>query len=67
MEHQQSFSSGLLYSVSPENFANLHLQDETERDGFEWQEYERQYRGDSFQKIIFAMLKLTATKWGLRK
>jgi hypothetical protein len=67
MEHQQSFSHGLLYSVSPECFSNLHLQEEKETDGFDWQEYEHQNAGDSFQKIVISMLKLTATKWGLRK
>jgi len=48
-------------------FSNLHLQEEKETDGFDWQEYEHQNAGDSFQKIVISMLKLTATKWGLRK
>lgn len=34
----QQFSPGLLYSVAPENFSELHLQDEENRDAFEWGE-----------------------------
>lgn len=37
MEQQQTFSPGLLYSVAPENLSQLHLQDETRVDGFEWE------------------------------
>lgn len=38
MEHQ--FSPGLLYSVAPENFSELHLQDEQKVDAFEWEKPE---------------------------
>ncbi len=37
---ERSFSHGLLYSVAPENFSELHLQDETMVDEFEWEEQE---------------------------
>jgi hypothetical protein len=37
---EQSFSHGLLYSVAPENFSELHLQDETTVNDFEWEEQE---------------------------
>jgi hypothetical protein len=67
MENQQSFSHGLLYSVSPENFSNLHLHDGADADGFDWGAYEAQYAGDSFAQIVFSMLKITAAKWGLGK
>jgi len=67
MEQQQSFSHGLLYSVSPDSFSNLHLHDEKDTDGFDWQEYESQNSGDSFAKIVYSLLKITATKWGLSK
>ena len=67
MEQQQSFSHGLLYSVSPENFSNLHLHDEDDADGFNWDEYESQNEGDSFAQIVFSLLKITAKKWGLKK
>lgn len=33
---KQQFSPNLLYSVSPENFPELHLRDDT--DEFEWEE-----------------------------
>ncbi len=67
MEQQHSFSHGLLYSVSPENFSNLHLHDENDADGFDWGAYEAQSSGDSFAKIVLSMLKITASKWGLNK
>lgn len=35
---EQQFSPGLLYAVAPENFAELHLQDEAKTDKFEWEE-----------------------------
>jgi hypothetical protein len=37
----QQFSPGLLYSVAPEDFSELHLQDEDAKaDKFEWEEQE---------------------------
>lgn len=36
MEHQQTFSHGLLYSVAPENMTELHLKDQEE--ALEWEE-----------------------------
>jgi hypothetical protein len=37
----QQFSPGLLYSVAPEDFSELHLQDEeSQEDKFEWEEEE---------------------------
>ena len=67
MEQQQSFSHGLLYSVSPENFSALHLHDEADAAGFDWDAYEAEYSGNSFAKTIMAFLKITATQWGLSK
>lgn len=67
MEQQQSFSPGLLYSIAPENFAQLHLDDEAGHDDFDWEEHEAQYAGDSFAHIVFSFLKITAVKWGLSK
>ena len=32
---EQQFSPGLLYSIAPENFSELHLREETA--GFEWE------------------------------
>jgi hypothetical protein len=67
MEQQQSFSHGLLYSVSPENFSNLHLHDGADADGFDWDAYESENAGDSFAQIFLSVLKITAAKWGLTK
>lgn len=67
MEQQQSFSHGLLYSVSPEDFSNLHLHDEADSDGFDWEGYESQYSGESFTLVVLSLLKITAVKWGLSK
>jgi len=67
MEQQQSFSPGLLYSVSPENFSKLHLHEDEGFDGFNWDEYEAQYTGASFSQAVLSFLKVTAVKWGLRK
>jgi hypothetical protein len=67
MEQQQSFSHGLLYSVSPENFSKLHLHDDADLDGFDWDEYESQYAGATFAQVVLSFLKVTATKWGLAK
>ena len=65
MEQQQSYSHGLLYSVSPESFSNLHLHDKDDLDGFNWEEYEAQYAGGSFTTVVLSLLKVTAEKWGL--
>lgn len=67
MEQQQSFSHGLLYSVAPENFAELHLDSEARHDEFDWDEHEAQYAGDSFTQIVYDFMKITAVKWGLAK
>jgi len=39
---RQQFSSGLLYSVAPENLSALHLQDDEKADSFEWEQPESQ-------------------------
>jgi hypothetical protein len=39
MENQKHFSHGLLYSIPPEDFSSLHLQDEETTGGFEWREF----------------------------
>lgn len=67
MEQQQTFSPGLLYSVAPENFSELHLQDETRLDEFDWDEHESQFAEDSVGKVVLSFLKISAAKWGLVK
>ena len=64
---QQQFSSGLLYSISPETFSELHLDGEAGRDEFDWEAYEAQCSGESFTQIALSFLKVTAAKWGLAK
>ncbi|HEX5338637.1 MAG TPA: hypothetical protein VFW53_09385 [Gallionella sp.] len=65
MEQQQQFSPGLLYSVAPENFSELHLQDEARVDGFEWDEDESPFANSPFAQAVLSFLKTTAAKWGL--
>ncbi len=65
MEHQQSFSHGLLYSISPENLC--HVQEDSKVDNFDWQAYEDQNAGDSAAQIILSILKVTAANWGIIK
>jgi hypothetical protein len=67
MEQQQAFSPGLLYSVAPENFSELHLAGEAGHDEFDWEEYEAQRAGDSLTQIALSFLKITAVKWGLSR
>lgn len=67
MEQQQQFSHGLLYSVAPEDFSELHLDGEARHDGFDWEAYEAEQGGDSFTQIALDFLKVTAVKWGLAK
>jgi hypothetical protein len=62
---QQLYSHGLLYSVAPESFSNLHLHDDADVDGFDWEEHESDNSGDSFTHVVFSLLKITAAKWGL--
>jgi hypothetical protein len=64
---QQYFSHGLLYSVPPESFSSLHLQEEERVDDFDWGEYESQLSGDSIPKVILSFLKQTAIHWGITK
>jgi hypothetical protein len=65
MDQQQSFSHGLLYSISPDNISHVH--EDTKVDNFDWQAYEDQYAGDSAAHIILSFMKITAVKWGLSK
>jgi hypothetical protein len=67
MKDQQSYSHGLLYSVAPDNFSSLHLNDETGKEGFDWQALDSEYAGDSLARIMIDFLKITAVNWGLIK
>lgn len=67
MEQQKPFSHGLLYSVPPENFSSLHLQDEKKLEGFEWGEFKSNLSGVSMTRSILSFLKKTAADWGITK
>jgi hypothetical protein len=62
MKKQQSFSHGLLYSVSPENFSALHLNDKDRLDEFDWQAYESQLAGNSLVQNVLDFLKRTVSR-----
>jgi hypothetical protein len=65
MEHPQSFSPGLLYSVAPEDLSQLHLNDESNLDQLDWNENRTQAGNGTYVEAVFTFLKLTAAKWGL--
>lgn len=64
MNQQQSFSHGLLYSIAPETFSELHIGNEVKHDEFDWSEQEREA---GFSAVLRAFLATTAAKWGLLK
>ncbi len=57
MEQPQSFSHGLLYSISPRSFTSLHLQDEAKTDGFDWEAYEAEFPSVSISEVVFSLLR----------
>ena len=57
MEKQKPFSHGLLYSVSPENFSSLHLQDEGRTGEFEWGEFKTIFSFATMTKCLLSFLK----------
>lgn len=67
MKNQQAYSHGLLYSVAPESFSSLHLNDEKGKDTFDWAAYEHQYEGDSFVQAVLSFLRTTAISFGIIK
>lgn len=67
MNNQQSYSHGLLYSVSSKSLETLHLNDEETRDKFDWEAYESEFDGDSFVQVVYSFLKTTAVGWGFIK
>jgi hypothetical protein len=67
MKTEQTYSHGLLFSVSPNNISSLHLNVEDEKDIFDWEAYEAEMREDSVVKIIYQFLKKTATMWRIIK
>ena len=62
MKNQQSYSHGLLYSVAPMDFSELHLHEEDGKDEFDWEAYESQLAGDSFVQAVLNFLKISVFK-----
>jgi len=67
MDHQKSFSHGLLYSVPPQNLSSLHLRDEERTDEFEWAGFKSNLSGESIARYILSLLRKTACAWGIAK
>ena len=67
MEQPKSFSPGLLYSIPPGSLSSLHLRDEAETNGLDWEAHEAEYRRESISRVFLALLKKTAAHWGLSK
>jgi hypothetical protein len=57
MNNQQTVPHGLLYSVAPEHFAQLHISDDTFGDEFDWEESTSQYEGESLASDVLGFLK----------
>lgn len=67
MEHPQSFPPGLLYSVAPEDFPQLHLNDDSNLDELDWDEHRTQAGDETYTGAVLTFLKVTAAKWGLTR
>ena len=65
MEQPKSFSPGLLYSISPGSLPSLHLRDEVETSGLDWEAHKSQYQAGSISHVILTLLKKTAAHWKL--
>jgi hypothetical protein len=62
MNNPQIIPHGLLYSVAPENFAQLHISDDSFGNDFDWDESENQYEGESLASNVLEFLKEIAAK-----
>jgi hypothetical protein len=67
MEHQQSFSHGLLYSVAPENISRLHLNDESRLDELDWNERRTPLSIGWFASTFLVLVNIISVKLGLAK
>lgn len=57
MQIHQPISHGLLYSVAPQDFAQMHLSDQAPHDEFDWEEYESEYAEETLANNVIAFLK----------
>jgi len=55
MQIHQPVAHGLLYSVAPQDFAQMHLSDQASHDDFAWEESE--YAEESLANNVIAFLK----------
>ena len=62
MQIHQPIPHGLLYSVEPKDFAQMHLSDHALHDDFDWEEYESRYAEESLANNVIAFLKEVAGK-----
>jgi hypothetical protein len=61
MNNPQSFFCGLLYSLAPQQLAQLHISEDACGDEFDWNESENQYEGESLASDVLKFIKeLTA-------
>lgn len=61
MQIHQPISHGLLYSVAPQDFAQMHLSDNSTRDKFDWEEAP-EYGEESLANNVISFLKEIAGK-----
>lgn len=57
MNNHQTIPFGLLYSVAPEHFAQLHISDDSFGDKSDWEESENQYESESLANNVLEFLR----------
>jgi hypothetical protein len=62
MQIHQPVPHGLLYSVAPQDIAQLRLSDTAVHDDFDWEEYESEYAEESLANNVIDFLKEVAGK-----
>ena len=60
MQIHQHISHGLLYSIEPKDFAQMHLSDSSIHDEFDWEEYESENAEESLASNVISFLKEVA-------
>jgi hypothetical protein len=62
MNNQPIIPHGLLYSIAPEFFSQLHISSDSFDNEFDWDESENQYIGESLASNVLDFLKEIGTK-----
>ena len=62
MNIPQIIPHGLLFSIAPEHFAQLHVGDDSFGEAFDWDESDNQYEGESLANNVLEFLKELGTK-----